>query len=108
MDKVEVKKAIMKIINSSPGLKRDYNILLKNKGGYMKNIVHEHCNGLDNKYLADTIRYSIANNEEETKTMYKNIINLKVKNNMEKAVGHKISANAFGEIMNEVLDDLVE
>lgn len=106
MDKIEAKKIIMKIIASNQELIRNYDILLKNKIGYMTNKVREYCDSLDNKYVADNIRYSIANSEEETKTVYKNIVNSKVKARFEESSGKKIPAAVFAMIMNEVLDDM--
>ncbi len=107
MDKNEIKKAIISLILSDPGLKADYEILLKNKIGYMKNKILENCKR-QNEHVRNAVEYSIANSEESTRDTYKDIINFNTREKFEKSIGKKINDDDFSLIMNEVIDDLSE
>jgi len=108
MNKNLVKEKIKEIILSSPELKNDYEILFKNKLGYMTNRIHEHCDKELDKYDANSFRGFIAASEENTRTTYANIINQKVRARLEKLMGRKVAYEPFIEIMREVMDDLKE
>lgn len=105
MDKNGIKKAIKDIIASSPELEADYDILLKDKIGYMKSKIYEHCDEID-KYTADFIRYFIAVSKENTRTTYANILNSRVKLKLEERLDVKIVDEEFLKIMLEVVDDM--
>lgn len=107
MDIKDIKKGIKNFILSDSEAKGDYDILLKNKIGYMTNKVNEHSDK-QGKHVGDFMRYYIANSEEDTKYIYKNIINLRTKEKFEKSTGKKISENDFYKAINEVIDDLSE
>jgi hypothetical protein len=106
MNKEEIKKLIIKIILSSPELKNDYAILLNNSFGYMKNRIHEHYDRQKNNPRADTMKYLVANSEQNTRMVYANIISFKVKAELEKSLGAGIDLDVFRGIMPEVIDDL--
>ncbi len=107
MEKFDLKKKIKEMIQSDSELKKDYDILLKNKIGYMTNKVHEHCNSQDNKYVADDTRYFIANSDKNTKEVYSNIINYKLKSKLRNSFGN-LTDGDFDRAMRETLDDLAE
>lgn len=107
MDISDIKKDIKNFILSDSESKGDYDSLLKNKIGYMTNKVNEHSNK-QGKYVGDFTRYYIANSDEDTKDVYKNIINFKTREKFEKSTGRKISRSDFYKVINEVIDDLSE
>jgi hypothetical protein len=107
MDIRDIKKAIKDFILSDSESKGDYDILLKNKIGYMTNKVHEHSDK-QGKYVGEFTKYYITNSDEDTKDVYKNIINFKTKEKFEKSTGKKISGSDFYKAIKEVIDDLSE
>ena len=107
MDKFNLKKRIKEMIQYDSELKQGYDALSKNKIGYMINKVREYCDSHDNQYSADTVRYAIANSDENAKEAYSNIINYKLKTKMRKTF-NGISDADFDSAMREVLDDLAD
>ena len=105
MDKFDLKKKIMELIQSDSELKKDYDILSKNKIGYMTNKVNDYLRFQKNRFIADFNTYYIANSDENTKEVYSNIINHKLKTKMRKSF-NGISDVDFGSAMRETLDDL--
>lgn len=100
MDKFSLKKRIKELILSDSELKEDYDILLKNKIGYMTNKIHEYNRHKD-KYVQNVANYFIENSDANTKQMYSNIINHKLKSRL-----GNVSDSEFRNAMHEVLDDL--
>lgn len=106
MNKGGLKNAIKRVILSDSGLKRDYDVLLKNKIGHMTNKVHEHCDSRGDKYLSNATKYFIGNSGENTRMIYSNIINSKVKDRLKNLFGGRINDAEFNTAMLEVIDDL--
>jgi hypothetical protein len=106
MDKNQIKTIIGKIILASPELKEDYDILLKNKIGYMTNKMHSYYGTPGNGPAARIIKAVAAGSEESLRDMYRNMLNSRVKIELEKLSGGKIDNEKFNAIMREVIDDL--
>lgn len=107
MNKGELIKKIKEVIQSDFGLKKDYDILRKNKIGHMTNKIHQSLHREGDKYLADAVSCFIANSDKNTKMIYSNIINSKVKDRL-KGPYLKISDAEFNAVMREVIDDLID
>ncbi len=106
MHKDELIKRIKEIISSDSELEQDYDILRKNKIGRMTNKIHEDCSRGD-KYVGDFTKYFISNSDENTKTIFSNIINSKVKDKLRNSY-IKIGDFEFDSAIREVIDDLNE
>jgi hypothetical protein len=106
MHKDELIRKIKEIISSDSELKQDYDILRKNKIGHMANKIHENCSRGD-KYVGDFTRYFISNSDENTKTIFSNIVNSEVKDKL-KSSYIKINDFEFDRAIREIIDDLNE
>lgn len=108
MNKNEIKRKIIEIIISDENLKNSYEILLKNKMGYMRNYIQRYCASEKSEYRAYMVHYFTANSDENTKKVYTSHINHEVKAVLEKSLGSSINNEIFNNIMAEVIDDLAD
>ncbi len=107
MNKEEIKKFIIKIISSSPELREDFLILLKNKTGHMKNIILEGCARTKPDHL-ENLKYYMANSDEAVRHIYTNHMNFRIKSILKRSSGIRVNDEAFRAIMSEVVDDLAD
>ena len=105
MNKFDLKKRIKEMIQSDSELKKDYDILSKNKIGYMTNKVNDYLKFEKNRFISEFNTYYIANSDENTKEIYSNIINHKLKSRLKQSF-NGISDADFGSAMREAMDDL--
>ncbi len=105
MDRNWLKKTINRIISSDSELKRDYDVLQKNRIDYMTDRINRDLSRKSDKYLASTTKYIMANSDETTKTIYSSMINSKVKDRLKRSF-IRISDSEFDSVMREVIDDL--
>jgi hypothetical protein len=107
VNKDNIKKEIKRIIASDSALKEEYDILFKDKTGYMKNMIYNHIVET-NPGLAKSFKEYSSGDEEHVRKTYIHIINSETKKLLEKSLNIEITNEELDAIIGEVVDDLSE